>query len=111
MFINRGMDKEDVTRIYNGILLSNKKNETVPFAAIWMDLEIIVLSTINQTDRERQIYDITQMWNHQKNDTNELTYKIEIDSQTQRTNVWLPKSRASIKSLGLTDTHYYIENG
>ena len=25
-----------------------KKNETMPFAAIWMDLEIIILSEINQ---------------------------------------------------------------
>ena len=50
------------------------------------------------------------MWNQQKNDTNELTYITERDSQTERTNVWLPKSRASIKSLELTDTHYYIEN-
>ena len=39
--------------------LTIKKTEIIPFAAIWMDLEIIVLSTINQTDREKQIYDIT----------------------------------------------------
>ena len=26
-----------------------------------------------------------------KNDTNELTYKGETDSQTQKTNLWLPK--------------------
>jgi len=33
MSINRGMDKEDVVHIYNGILLSHKKNEIMPFAA------------------------------------------------------------------------------
>ena len=33
----------------------------MPFAATWMDLEIIILS---QSDREREIsYDITYMWN------------------------------------------------
>ena len=38
-----------------------KKNEIIPFAATWMDLEIIILS---KSDRERQIsYDITYMWN------------------------------------------------
>ena len=44
------------------------------FAAICTDLEIIVQSTITQ----RQIYDITNMWNL-KNDTNELVYKTEVD--------------------------------
>ena len=28
-----------------------------------------------------------------KNDTNELIYKIEIDSQAQKTNLWLPKGK------------------
>ena len=50
----------------------------MPFAATWMDLEIIILS---KSERERQIpYDITYMWNL-KYDTNELIYKIETDSQ------------------------------
>ena len=32
MSINRGMDIEDVVHIYNGILLSHKKNEINPLA-------------------------------------------------------------------------------
>ena len=56
------MDKEDVVHIYNGIL-TIKKNEIMPFAATWMDLEIIILSEV----RERQIsYDIAYMWNLKK---------------------------------------------
>ena len=31
---------------------------------------------------------MTYMWNLKKNDTNELIYKTEIDSQTQKTNLW-----------------------
>ena len=42
------MDKEDVLHIYDGILLSHKKNEIMPFAEIWMDLEIIILSKASQ---------------------------------------------------------------
>ena len=59
------MDKEHVmyTHIHNGILLTRKKNEIMPFVATWMDLEIIILSEI----RERQKpYDNTYMWNQSK---------------------------------------------
>ena len=42
------MDKEDVVYLYNGVLLSNKKNEILPFAAMWMELDGIMLSEISQ---------------------------------------------------------------
>ena len=44
MAINRKMDKEAVVHTYNGILLSHKKNEIMPFAATCLDLKSVVLS-------------------------------------------------------------------
>ena len=44
MSIDRGLDKEDVVHVYNGILFSHEKNEIMSFAATGMELEIIILS-------------------------------------------------------------------
>ena len=66
-----------------------KKNRIMPFAAMWMDLEIIIQSEI----RKRQIpHDFTYMWNL-KYSTNEHIFKAETDTQTKRTDLWLLRGR------------------
>ena len=50
-----------------------KKNEIMPFAATWMDLEMIILSEVSQ--RKTIPYDITYMWNLNY-DTNEWIKKM-----------------------------------
>ena len=57
-----------------------KKGEIMPFAATWMDLEIVMLSEISQTENKKYLYDIPYIQNLKRNDTNELLYK--TDSQT-----------------------------
>ena len=42
------MDEEGVTHTCNGILFSSKKKGILPFAATWMDLELIILSEVSQ---------------------------------------------------------------
>ena len=59
MLIDRGMDKEDMAHLYNGVLLSHKKKKKkktgiLPFLTTWMDLQGIMLHEISQT-REANI--------------------------------------------------------
>ena len=54
-----------MVHIYNGMLLSHKKDEIMPFAAKWMDLEIIVLSEVGQKK------------------TNAIRYHLYVDSKIQ----------------------------
>ena len=47
------MDYKDVVHIYNGILLSHKKNEMIQFLVTWMQLEILILSEVNQKEKDK----------------------------------------------------------
>ena len=77
MSIDRWVDK-DVVYLYNRILLSHKKNEIMPLVATWMDLEIIILSEVNQTKKHIQLY-IESKKMLQMN-----LYKTEIDTHRQK---------------------------
>ena len=54
------------------------------------------LPEISSQVRQRQIPYITYMQNL-KYDMNELIYKAETDSQTWKTNLWLPKQKGRDK--------------
>ena len=58
------MDKEDVVRVYVCMYIytythtvehhsATEKNEMMPFAATWMDLEIIILSEVSQKEKDK----------------------------------------------------------
>ena len=57
-----------------------KKNEIMPFAATWMDLQIVILSEVSQTEKDKYLMISLIMWNL-KNGTNEPIYKTDIESQ------------------------------
>ena len=47
------MDKEDVVHIYNGILLSHKKEPNNAICSNMMDLEMIILSEVRQKKKDK----------------------------------------------------------
>ena len=47
------MDQEDVVHIYNGILLSHKKDKIMPFETTLVDLEILILSKVSQKEKDK----------------------------------------------------------
>ena len=74
-------DEEDMVHIYNGIMLSHKKEYN---NAIYSNMHghRDYHTKWSKSERERQIpYDITYMWNLKYN-TNEPVYETETDSQT-----------------------------
>ena len=76
------MDKEDEVDIYNGILLSHKKEQNNAICSN-MDGPRDCHTEWLKSDREEEIsYDILYMWDLKRNDTNELTHKTERDLQT-----------------------------
>ena len=58
------MDKE-VVHTYSGILLGHKKNTIKPFAATWMQAEIIILNEVR------------------KRKTNTIQYHLYVESKIQ----------------------------
>ena len=67
---------------------ATKKNEIMPFAATWMDLEIITLSEVSQSEKE-MVYDITYVESKKTIQTN--LYTTQIQTHRQKTNLWLQK--------------------
>ena len=68
------MDKKDVIYIYIHTHIhiytmeyysAIKKNEIMPLAATWMDLQIIILSGVSQKEKDIS-QDITYMWSLEK---------------------------------------------
>ena len=77
MSTNRGIGKEDVAHTYKGIL-SHNNNETMPFAATCMQPEIIILSEVNQKEKNKY-----------------HTYHLRVESKTTQVNLSMNQIRHS----------------
>ena len=77
------MGKEDVamyiythththTHTHKGVLLSHKKEGGNGICSNIHNLEMILLSDVHQTGKDKHLYDITYIWNLKKKDTDEL---------------------------------------
>ena len=51
--INRGIDKEVVVHIYNGIYSAIKRNKIGSFAETWRDLETVIQSEVSQKEKNK----------------------------------------------------------
>ena len=50
--VHQQRNKEYVVHKYNGIL-AIKRNEIMPFAVTWMDLEIVIQSEVSQKEKDK----------------------------------------------------------
>ena len=67
-----------------------RKNEIMPCAATWIDLEIVILSEVSQTEKQKHHKSLC-MQNFKSNDIKEFIYKTETDSWTWKMSLWLPR--------------------
>ena len=95
MSIDRGMDKENVVPLYNGVLLSHEKHEIMPFAA-----------TLMETER-RVSCEITYTWNLKYNSMN--LFAKQKPTHRRKKTTRLPKGKLRGENiLGVWTDNYYI---
>ena len=90
------MDKKDVihthTHTHNVYYSATKKNEILPFATTWIDLQGIMLSEISYIEKDKYcmifFYVDSKKYNKPKN----ITKKKQ--AQTHRRNWWFPVGRS-----------------
>ena len=82
-----------------------KKNEIMPLAAMWMDLEIVILSEVNQTNRNtiwHILYVESKIWH-------EHIYETETDSDIEN-RFEVPQSQGGREGNGTPLQYSCLEN-
>ena len=80
------MDK-DVVYIYNGMLTIGK-NKIMPFAETQMNLEIIILSEVSQSEKTNTYHLHMESEKEQVN-----LFTKQKQTHTEKTNLWLPQQK------------------
>ena len=70
-----------------------KRNETGLFVEMWMDLETVIQSKVSQKVNNKYRI-LTHTCGTQKNGTDELVCRAEIETQKQRTKIWTPRGES-----------------
>ena len=88
------------------------RNKIVPFAELWMDLETVIQSRVNQKEKKQISYNTASMWNLEKwykwnylqswNGDTEVENKC-MDAKKERGVGWIVR-------LALTYIHYFVWN-
>ena len=88
------MDKDYTLHIYTMDYYSAiKSNEIRSFVETWMDIETVIQSEVSQKEKNKY-HILMHVCGIQKNGTDELVCKAEIETQMQRTNVWTPSGES-----------------
>ena len=88
-------------------MFGHKNNEMIPFVTIQINLEIIILSEVSQTGKDKYHMIALICGIFLKNDTIELLYKTEIEPQTENTNLCLLKEKGKRDKLGVWNYHIH----
>ena len=112
MSINRGTDKEAVVHIYNGILLSHKKDH------IWVSSSEVneprdYYTQWSKSERVKQVLYINEhAWNLEKNGANETICRAGVEMQTQRTfwTQWGKERVEWVENVVLKHIYYHMQN-
>ena len=96
------------------LLSHRKKNEIMPLAATWMDLEMIILSEVNQKEKDKYhmislIYGIENMTQMNLSTKQKQTHRLR--EQTCGCQGVGGMRKGWTGSLGLADANCYRENG
>ena len=110
MSIHRGKDKEDVVHIYNGILLSHKKNEFESVLVKRVNLEPVKQSVIGQQEQNK--YNILKhIYGIQKNGIDEPICRDGMEMKMQRMDLqtqWEKEIVVQMEKVASTYIHYHM---